>query len=113
MSWLSPQLHIALANVIAGANLNVNRYACKTTPPQPIFPPRKIRRRAYELYVQRGSQAESELDDWLRAEAEILWAQDAAIDKASEESFPAVMRRPIKRVQGITAPPSAPATVAF
>jgi hypothetical protein len=49
----------------------------------------KIRRRAYELYVQRGSQAGSELDDWLRAEAEILRAEDAAIDEASEESFPA------------------------
>jgi hypothetical protein len=48
-----------------------------------------IRRRAYELYVQRGSQAGSELDDWLRAEAEIKRAQDAVIDEASEESFPA------------------------
>jgi len=49
----------------------------------------RIRRRAYELYLQRGSQAGSEFDDWLRAEAEILQAQDAAIDEASEESFPA------------------------
>ena len=49
----------------------------------------RIRRRAHELYVQRGSQSGSELDDWLRAEAEILRAQDAAIDEASEESFPA------------------------
>jgi hypothetical protein len=49
----------------------------------------RIRRRAYELYVQRGSQAGSELDDWLRAEAEIQRAQDAVIDEASEESFPA------------------------
>jgi len=49
----------------------------------------RIRRRAYELYVQRGSLAGSELEDWLRAEEEILGAQDAAIDEASEESFPA------------------------
>jgi hypothetical protein len=49
----------------------------------------KIQRRAYELYLQRGSQVGSEVDDWLRAEAEILQAQDAAIDEASEESFPA------------------------
>jgi len=49
----------------------------------------KIRRRAHELYLQRGGQAGSELDDWLRAEAEILQAKDAAIDEASEESFPA------------------------
>ena len=43
----------------------------------------KIRRRAYELYLERGSQPGSELDDWLRAEAEILRAKDAAIDEAS------------------------------
>jgi hypothetical protein len=49
----------------------------------------RIRRRAHELYVQRGSQSVSELDDWLRAEAEIPRAQVAAIDEASEESFPA------------------------
>ena len=29
------------------------------------------------------------LDDWLRAEEEIRQAEDAAIDEASEESFPA------------------------
>jgi hypothetical protein len=39
--------------------------------------------------LQRGSQAGSELDDWLRAEAGILRAVDAAIDEASEESFSA------------------------
>jgi hypothetical protein len=49
----------------------------------------KIRRRAHELYLQRGSQPGSALDDWLRAEAENLLAEDAAIDEASEESFPA------------------------
>jgi hypothetical protein len=39
----------------------------------------RIRRRAYELYVERGNQSGSELDDWLRAEEEILRAQDEAI----------------------------------
>jgi Protein of unknown function (DUF2934) len=56
----------------------------------------RIRRRAHELYVQRGSQSGSELDDWLRAEAEILRAQDAAIDEAPRSLFQPVMRRPIK-----------------
>jgi len=32
----------------------------------------RIERRAYELYVQRGNQSGSELDDWLQAEQEIL-----------------------------------------
>jgi hypothetical protein len=59
--------------------------------PQHDRPPlqERIRRRAHELYVERGSQPGPELDDWLRAEAQILRAQDAAIDEASEESFPA------------------------
>jgi hypothetical protein len=49
----------------------------------------RIRRRAHELYVQRGNQSGSELDDWLQAEDEIRRAQEQAIDEASEESFPA------------------------
>ena len=32
----------------------------------------KIRRRAYELYEQRGREEGHAMDDWLRAEAEIL-----------------------------------------
>jgi Protein of unknown function (DUF2934) len=31
----------------------------------------KIRRRAYELYEQRGRRDGHEMDDWLRAEAEV------------------------------------------
>ena len=50
----------------------------------------RIRRRAYELYVQRGQQSGQELDDWIRAESEIRRAhEDALVDEASEESFPA------------------------
>jgi DUF2934 family protein len=30
-----------------------------------------IRRRAYELYQQRGGEHGSDLEDWLRAEAEV------------------------------------------
>jgi hypothetical protein len=50
----------------------------------------RIRRRAFELYVARGRQSGSPLADWLEAEAEIFHAhQDALVDEASEESFPA------------------------
>ena len=59
-------------------------------PPSETLPlEERIRRRAYELYVQRGNQSVSELDDWLRAEEEIRRATEQAIDEASEESFPA------------------------
>jgi hypothetical protein len=48
-----------------------------------------IRQRAYEIYRQRNGEPGSELGDWLQAESEILRAREAAIDEASEESFPA------------------------
>ena len=34
----------------------------------------RIRRRAYELYLRRGNQPGSDLNDWLQAEEEILSA---------------------------------------
>jgi len=40
----------------------------------------QIQRRAYELYIQRGNQSGSELDDWLQAEEEILRAREYEID---------------------------------
>jgi Protein of unknown function (DUF2934) len=49
----------------------------------------RVRRRAYELYVQHGNQSGSELDDWLQAEEEIRRAYEETVDEASRESFPA------------------------
>jgi hypothetical protein len=37
----------------------------------PENPEDRIRARAYELYEERGKEHGHELDDWLRAEAEI------------------------------------------
>jgi hypothetical protein len=42
----------------------------------------RIRRRAYELYLERGNPSGSELDDWLQAEEEIMQAHEAAIGEA-------------------------------
>ena len=39
----------------------------------------RIRRRAYELYVQQGNQSGSELDDWLQAEEEIRSAEEQTV----------------------------------
>ena len=58
----------------------------KETPTGTVSLEERIRRRAYELYVERGNQSGSELGDWLQAEEEI---RSEAIDEASEESFPA------------------------
>jgi hypothetical protein len=42
----------------------------------------RIRRRAYELYVERGNESGSEIEDWLQAEDELLQArEDAALQK--------------------------------
>jgi hypothetical protein len=49
----------------------------------------QIRHRAFELYLARGGTHGTELQDWLRAEEEIVKAREAAIDEASDESFPA------------------------
>ena len=40
----------------------------------------RIRRRAYELYVERGNQSGSELDDWLQAEEEIRTAEEESVE---------------------------------
>ena len=61
----------------------------KRTPIETLPLEERIRWRAHELYVLRGNQSGSELDDWLQAEEEIRRATDQAIDEASEESFPA------------------------
>ncbi|MCU1334933.1 MAG: hypothetical protein JWO19_514 [Bryobacterales bacterium] len=42
----------------------------------------RIRRRAYELYVQRGNQPGSDLDNWLQAEEEVRQAEEDAGDKS-------------------------------
>jgi hypothetical protein len=41
----------------------------------------RIERRAYELYVQRGNQSGSEVEDWLQAEAEVRQTQEDSINK--------------------------------
>ena len=50
-----------------------------------LSPENEIRRRAYELYMRRGNQSGSALDDWLQAEKEFL--QDEAIDEKAAEMF--------------------------
>ena len=57
----------------------------KQTPIETLSLEERIRQRAYELYIQPGS----ELGDWLQAEDEIRRPSEEAIDEASEESFPA------------------------
>jgi hypothetical protein len=39
----------------------------------------RIRRRAYELYVARGREAGREIEDWLRAEQELLKQEEEAV----------------------------------
>ena len=49
----------------------------------------RIRRRAKQIYLRRGGRPGSPLADWLQAEREIREEDDALVDEASEESFPA------------------------
>jgi hypothetical protein len=52
--------------------------------------PEAIAKRAYELYLQRGSVPGYELDDWLQAEAELTAAAaaDAAEDRRRDPGQP-------------------------
>jgi len=36
----------------------------------------RVQRRAYELYIERGNESGSELDDWIQAEEEICRAEE-------------------------------------
>jgi hypothetical protein len=53
----------------------------KETPIETLSLNERIRRRAHELYIQRGRQCGSELDDWLQAEEEIRRAEEEASDQ--------------------------------
>jgi hypothetical protein len=61
----------------------------RTVERQPLTLEEKIRQRAHQIYLNRGSRNGSDLDDWLQAEREVLKAREDAIDEASMESFPA------------------------
>jgi hypothetical protein len=41
----------------------------------------RVRLRAYDLYVERGNESGSELDDWLQAEEEIRRAEEESLDE--------------------------------
>jgi Protein of unknown function (DUF2934) len=48
----------------------------KETPTEALPLEERIRRRAYELYVERRNQSGSEIDDWLQAEEEVRHTQE-------------------------------------
>jgi Protein of unknown function (DUF2934) len=41
----------------------------------------RIRLRAHELYIDRGNESGSELDDWLQAEEEISEEQEEHVER--------------------------------
>ena len=47
-----------------------------STAPTPIDLEAKIRQRAYELYEERGCMPGQEIEDWFRAEREVLARHD-------------------------------------
>ena len=63
-----------------------------------------IAKRAYELYLQRGSVPGYELDDWLQAEAELSSAAATADESERPASVQPVVRR--RAARGEAQPPS-------
>ena len=45
----------------------------------------EIRKRAYELYLERDTQSDGALDDWLKAEAELWMKRSILTDKVSTD----------------------------
>jgi hypothetical protein len=41
----------------------------------------RIRLRAHQLYVERGNESGSEMDDWLQAEEEMSAAQEERVER--------------------------------
>ena len=52
-----------------------------TQTPTELQQQEQVRRRAYEIYQQRGTTSGSEVDDWLQAEAELRTGERS--DKAA------------------------------
>jgi hypothetical protein len=64
------------ATVVAAARSMASKASAPQPLPETLPFEERVRRRAYELYLRRGGQSGSELDDWLQAEQEILTAQE-------------------------------------
>jgi hypothetical protein len=56
---------------------NVSRAATLEVPAENSAPDEEIRRRAHEIYLERGEEPGRELDDWLQAERECELQRDA------------------------------------
>jgi hypothetical protein len=41
----------------------------------------KVRLRAHQLYIERGNESGSEIDDWLQAEEELSAAQEERVER--------------------------------
>lgn len=41
----------------------------------------QVRMRAHELYIERGNESGSEIDDWLQAEEELSAAQEQRLER--------------------------------
>jgi hypothetical protein len=54
----------------------VRRRDFEVAPPQDLS--ERIRARAYELYLERNAGPGQDLDDWLRAEEEVIHPRDKA-----------------------------------
>ena len=44
-----------------------------------------IRRKAYELFLMRGDSPGSDVDDWLKAERQLMWLPDTELSEKEKE----------------------------
>ena len=60
------------------------RFLSQTMPPEPMLE-HAIRLRAYELYAQRGMAEGNAVQDWLAAEAELLYSHSTTAADSNQE----------------------------
>jgi hypothetical protein len=70
--------YVVCDTVMAGGALMPVAARAKAPDIEKLSIEERIERRAYELYIERGNQSGSELEDWLQAEEEVLQAQEDA-----------------------------------
>jgi hypothetical protein len=70
------------ATVVAEASAMASKVAASKPIQQTLPLEEQVRQRAHELYIQRGGESGSEVDDWLQAEQEILMAKEQQRDSS-------------------------------
>jgi hypothetical protein len=69
---MSPAKQASSRKKVSAGNGNQVQTPSSTFAPEPSIYEEEVRRRAYEIYEARGRQDGNAVEDWIRAEQEVL-----------------------------------------